>query len=66
MLLLPLKKQITTKAMILRYQYQKTFFHSLEDLKKDPLYGYMWDNLDNFNRAYVLKGLKGKKKNANI
>jgi len=62
-MLLPLKKQIiTTRAMILRYQYQKTFFHSLEDLKKDPLYGHMWDNLDNFNRAYVLKGLKKGKK----
>jgi len=51
-----MKKTVMLEAMILRYHYCNTFFHSLEDLKNDPLFGAWWKGLDNYNRTYVLTG----------
>jgi len=51
-----MKKKITVRAMVLRNHYRTTFIHSLEDLKADSQFGEWWDEMDNFNRTYVLTG----------
>ena len=56
------KPKITAKAKVLNYHYRNTFFHSIKDLTNDLQFGKWWEELDNFNRAYVLKGFTKKRK----
>jgi len=54
--MLTAKKDITMKAMILNYHYHCVFHHDLDAIRSHKQFGEWWDEMDNTNRAYVLKG----------
>ena len=51
----------SARAMLLNYHYRVTFIHSLQAIKNHPEYGGWWKEMDNFDRAYVLKGERRSK-----
>lgn len=56
------ERKPSVRAMFLRYHYRFTFFHCLETIKTHDEYGKWWDDMDSFDRAYVLRGKFTRKK----
>ena len=57
-----MSRKPSSKAMFCRWHYRHTFFHCIQTLMVDDLCGPWWKELDDFDKAYVLKGYNARRR----